>query len=160
MSGHLGPALSPPLTDHKGKPLLFLTFIFPICKMEVGEGGGTRVNRSFVPFCQFMSAGPLHSSSWGRVQGTGLTLTALQDILENESITLDWMFRYSLTNDIVKVGRVEHTGCGARGQAGLFSGPDWRSHSDPCLPELPRVCCSYTMEPFAPMGTSSHPTAW
>ncbi|XP_053331330.1 atrial natriuretic peptide receptor 1 [Spea bombifrons] len=27
---------------------------------------------------------------------------SLQDILENESITLDWMFRYSLTNDIVK----------------------------------------------------------
>lgn len=26
-----------------------------------------------------------------------------QDILENESITLDWMFRYSLTLDIVKV---------------------------------------------------------
>lgn len=28
----------------------------------------------------------------------------LQDILENESINLDWMFRYSLINDIVKVG--------------------------------------------------------
>ncbi|XP_029437485.1 atrial natriuretic peptide receptor 1 isoform X2 [Rhinatrema bivittatum] len=27
---------------------------------------------------------------------------SLQDILENESITLDWMFRYSLINDIVK----------------------------------------------------------
>lgn len=27
-----------------------------------------------------------------------------QDILENESINLDWMFRYSLINDIVKVG--------------------------------------------------------
>ncbi|MEE6527383.1 hypothetical protein FKM82_028734, partial [Ascaphus truei] len=27
---------------------------------------------------------------------------SLQDILENESITLDWMFRFSLTNDIVK----------------------------------------------------------
>ncbi len=27
----------------------------------------------------------------------------LQDILENDSITLDWMFRYSLINDIVKV---------------------------------------------------------
>lgn len=53
-----------------------------------------------------MSVGPLHSSSWGHMQGAGLTLTALQDILENESITLDWMFRYSLTNDIVKVGRV------------------------------------------------------
>ncbi|CDQ74118.1 unnamed protein product [Oncorhynchus mykiss] len=26
----------------------------------------------------------------------------LQDIMENESITLDWMFRYSLINDIVK----------------------------------------------------------
>lgn len=26
-----------------------------------------------------------------------------QDILENESINLDWMFRYSLINDIVKV---------------------------------------------------------
>ena len=50
-----------------------------------------------------MSVGPLHSS-WGRLQGAGLTLTAQQDILENESITLDWMFRYSLTNDIVKVG--------------------------------------------------------
>ncbi|KAG9468776.1 hypothetical protein GDO78_021977 [Eleutherodactylus coqui] len=28
---------------------------------------------------------------------------SLQDVLENESITLDWMFRYSLINDIVKV---------------------------------------------------------
>ncbi|EOA96876.1 Atrial natriuretic peptide receptor A [Anas platyrhynchos] len=28
---------------------------------------------------------------------------SLQDILENESITLDWMFRYSLTNDIIKL---------------------------------------------------------
>lgn len=27
----------------------------------------------------------------------------MQDILENESINLDWMFRYSLINDIVKV---------------------------------------------------------
>ncbi|OCT69553.1 hypothetical protein XELAEV_18040863mg [Xenopus laevis] len=27
---------------------------------------------------------------------------SLQDILENESITLDWMFRYSLINDIIK----------------------------------------------------------
>lgn len=26
-----------------------------------------------------------------------------QDILENDSITLDWMFKYSLINDIVKV---------------------------------------------------------
>lgn len=31
-----------------------------------------------------------------------------QDILENESINLDWMFRYSLINDIVKV-RVRQT---------------------------------------------------
>ncbi|XP_048476266.1 atrial natriuretic peptide receptor 1-like [Rhincodon typus] len=30
------------------------------------------------------------------------TRGSLQDILENESITLDWMFRYSLINDIVK----------------------------------------------------------
>lgn len=30
-----------------------------------------------------------------------------QDILENESITLDWMFRYSLTNDIVKVSPLD-----------------------------------------------------
>uniref|UniRef100_A0A8D2J3I2 Guanylate cyclase n=3 Tax=Varanus komodoensis TaxID=61221 RepID=A0A8D2J3I2_VARKO len=30
------------------------------------------------------------------------TRGSLQDILENDSITLDWMFRYSLTNDIVK----------------------------------------------------------
>ena len=37
----------------------------------------------------------------------------LQDIMENESITLDWMFRYSLINDIVKVffptGKYTHT---------------------------------------------------
>jgi len=32
-----------------------------------------------------------------------------QDILENESINLDWMFRYSLINDIVKVcGKMEY----------------------------------------------------
>jgi len=34
--------------------------------------------------------------------GAGATVP-LQDILENESINLDWMFRYSLINDIVKV---------------------------------------------------------
>lgn len=28
---------------------------------------------------------------------------SLQDILENEEIKLDWMFRYSLMHDIVKV---------------------------------------------------------
>ena len=27
----------------------------------------------------------------------------MQDILENDSINLDWMFRYSLINDVVKV---------------------------------------------------------
>lgn len=26
-----------------------------------------------------------------------------QDLMESDSITLDWMFRYSLINDIVKV---------------------------------------------------------
>ncbi|XP_019377237.1 PREDICTED: atrial natriuretic peptide receptor 1 [Gavialis gangeticus] len=35
---------------------------------------------------------------------------SLQDILENESITLDWMFRYSLTNDIVKGMQFLHNG--------------------------------------------------
>ncbi|XP_072503134.1 atrial natriuretic peptide receptor 1 isoform X6 [Notamacropus eugenii] len=35
---------------------------------------------------------------------------SLQDILENESITLDWMFRYSLTNDIVKGMLFLHNG--------------------------------------------------
>ncbi|XP_074175093.1 atrial natriuretic peptide receptor 1 isoform X2 [Rhinolophus sinicus] len=33
-----------------------------------------------------------------------------QDILENESINLDWMFRYSLTNDIVKGMLFLHNG--------------------------------------------------
>uniref|UniRef100_A0A9L0T1B0 Guanylate cyclase n=1 Tax=Equus caballus TaxID=9796 RepID=A0A9L0T1B0_HORSE len=33
-----------------------------------------------------------------------------KDILENESITLDWMFRYSLTNDIVKGMLFLHNG--------------------------------------------------
>lgn len=32
-----------------------------------------------------------------------MCLRWIQDILENESINLDWMFRYSLINDIVKV---------------------------------------------------------
>ncbi|XP_010288046.1 PREDICTED: atrial natriuretic peptide receptor 1-like, partial [Phaethon lepturus] len=32
------------------------------------------------------------------------------DILENESITLDWMFRYSLTHDIVKGMQFLHNG--------------------------------------------------
>lgn len=32
-----------------------------------------------------------------------MCLRCNQDILENESINLDWMFRYSLINDIVKV---------------------------------------------------------
>uniref|UniRef100_A0A8C3IN74 Guanylate cyclase n=1 Tax=Chrysemys picta bellii TaxID=8478 RepID=A0A8C3IN74_CHRPI len=35
---------------------------------------------------------------------------SLQDILENESITLDWMFRYSLTTDIVKGMLFLHNG--------------------------------------------------
>uniref|UniRef100_A0A8V5GN00 Guanylate cyclase n=1 Tax=Melopsittacus undulatus TaxID=13146 RepID=A0A8V5GN00_MELUD len=35
---------------------------------------------------------------------------SLQDILENESITLDWMFRYSLTHDIVKGMQFLHSG--------------------------------------------------
>ncbi|XP_075763065.1 atrial natriuretic peptide receptor 1 isoform X2 [Pelodiscus sinensis] len=35
---------------------------------------------------------------------------SLQDILENENITLDWMFRYSLTNDIVKGMLFLHNG--------------------------------------------------
>ncbi|NXJ00460.1 ANPRA protein, partial [Psophia crepitans] len=35
---------------------------------------------------------------------------SLQDILENESITLDWMFRYSLTHDIVKGMQFLHNG--------------------------------------------------
>uniref|UniRef100_A0A8C8BQP7 Guanylate cyclase n=1 Tax=Otus sunia TaxID=257818 RepID=A0A8C8BQP7_9STRI len=35
---------------------------------------------------------------------------SLQDILENESITLDWMFRYSLTLDIVKGMQFLHNG--------------------------------------------------
>lgn len=34
----------------------------------------------------------------------------LQDILENDSITLDWMFKYSLVNDIVKVPRSRRRG--------------------------------------------------
>lgn len=42
-----------------------------------------------------------------------------QDILENESITLDWMFRYSLTNDIVKVGPEEPMG-GSRENSTCF----------------------------------------
>ncbi|XP_004871480.1 atrial natriuretic peptide receptor 1 [Heterocephalus glaber] len=35
---------------------------------------------------------------------------SLQDILENDSITLDWMFRYSLANDIVKGMLFLHSG--------------------------------------------------
>jgi serine/threonine protein kinase len=31
---------------------------------------------------------------------------SLQDILENEQIKLDWMFRYSLMHDIVKVNKL------------------------------------------------------
>lgn len=34
-------------------------------------------------------------------------LSLFQDILENESINLDWMFRYSLINDIVKVSGLQ-----------------------------------------------------
>ncbi|NXF09476.1 ANPRB protein, partial [Smithornis capensis] len=42
---------------------------------------------------------------------------SLQDVLENESINLDWMFRYSLINDIVKVlkGVAQGAGGGAGG---------------------------------------------
>lgn len=48
-----------------------------------------------------------------------------QDILENESITLDWMFRYSLTNDIIKV-----TSCFPRGS--LWGGGTG-SKCPPCI---------------------------
>lgn len=34
---------------------------------------------------------------------TNLFVFALQDLMESDGITLDWMFRYSLINDIVKV---------------------------------------------------------
>jgi serine/threonine protein kinase len=34
---------------------------------------------------------------------------SLQDILENEQFKLDWMFRYSLMHDIVKVCRFTST---------------------------------------------------
>nr|XP_014351513.1 PREDICTED: atrial natriuretic peptide receptor 1 isoform X4 [Latimeria chalumnae] len=36
------------------------------------------------------------------LHSVGSKLTLSLDVLENESITLDWMFRYSLINDIVK----------------------------------------------------------
>lgn len=41
-----------------------------------------------------------------------------QDILENESINLDWMFRYSLINDIVKVPELCAQGAGSMGRGG------------------------------------------
>lgn len=46
-------------------------------------------------------------------------LSLFKDILENESINLDWMFRYSLINDIVKVRRCQ-TG---------WTGIDLKSHT-------------------------------
>ncbi|KAG8519991.1 Atrial natriuretic peptide receptor 1 [Galemys pyrenaicus] len=46
-----------------------------------------------------------------RIELTRKVLFELKhDILENESITLDWMFRYSLTNDIVKGMLFLHNG--------------------------------------------------
>jgi atrial natriuretic peptide receptor A len=33
---------------------------------------------------------------------------SLEDILENDQIQLDWMFRYSLMHDIVKVWRISY----------------------------------------------------
>lgn len=59
---------------------------------------GREETPDLVLFCQEPCSPPL-----GGLR-RALTLPAQQDILENESITLDWMFRYSLTNDIVKVG--------------------------------------------------------
>lgn len=52
----------------------------------------------------------LHGFFFYSVFSTCLCLN--QDILENESINLDWMFRYSLINDIVKVcaGQAEPAG--------------------------------------------------
>lgn len=89
--------------------------------------------QSFVLFCHCTAVGALHSSPWGSLQGTGLTLTARQDILENDSITLDWMFRYSLTNDIVKAGPGEPTGCGG----GMLL---WLWLCAPPIPKTPASC--------------------
>lgn len=86
----------------------------------MGEGGSrTRVNPRLCPVLLVYVSRPLHTP-WSP-QGTCPTLIAQQDILENESITLDWMFRYSLTNDIVKVG------CGGEGPGMLLPSP-CRSH--------------------------------
>lgn len=38
---------------------------------------------------------------------TDLFHVTCQDILENDSINLDWMFRYSLINDLVKVSLLQ-----------------------------------------------------
>lgn len=105
MSGKPGLAQALALTGPQtpGKPLAPSDLRLPTCKVGVAVGRGTRVTPKLRP-----GPGPgpcsLHR---GRRQGMGPTLAARQDILENESITLDWMFRYSLTNDIVKVGPEE-----------------------------------------------------
>lgn len=83
----------------------------------------------------------------------GPTLAARQDILENESITLDWMFRYSLTNDIVKVGPEEPAvEGGGEEPATPRPGLAWTRTPDRAS-RMPRGCCFYTTGPFAPTGT-------
>ncbi|EMP26968.1 Atrial natriuretic peptide receptor 2 [Chelonia mydas] len=73
---------------------------------------------------------------------------SLQDILENESINLDWMFRYSLINDIVKVRE--------RGGVPLCPGPVGLAPRAGALLALGQ-------QHWASLGTtaaSSPPTAW
>ncbi|XP_078240328.1 atrial natriuretic peptide receptor 2 isoform X3 [Pogona vitticeps] len=56
---------------------------------------------------------------------------SLQDILENESISLDWMFRYSLINDIVKVRNQGRNGGGLGACPGAEVGCGGRSRRRP-----------------------------
>lgn len=51
-----------------------------------------------LPVCLFTCL-----TDWVCIVCTLFTCLFVQDILENDSITLDWMFKYSLINDIVKV---------------------------------------------------------
>lgn len=90
-----------------------------------GERSGFRVNPKLCPGLP-VSGSRTPALLLGGLQGTCLTLSAQQDILENESINLDWMFRYSLTNDIVKVCPGEP--CVGRRRASPLAGIGGPSH--------------------------------
>lgn len=94
--------------------LLLKTFLVDILKKIIDRSFAfiLRINKGFF----FFQMKDLHHDHLARFYGACIEPTclliefcpkgSLQDILENDQIKLDWMFRYSLMHDIVKVDRI------------------------------------------------------